>query len=1048
MDNSSPNPLLQAWPGLLALFVTIVGIITAHQPLESQRPPAGATDGALPSPDGVPARLWQDPLKAVWGTNFANRKRGDGPDMAALTKHVSGLTPDGGSSEPVLFIFDCLYAEDSAEMAEQRRRERYATLAALGTARYEPEDSTQLRFATLGGRGRPEYYDWAIPYEWWVPAKGVKAKHRAVCVLWVPKTDRLDYLCSLKRALTVPKSRFAFAVKGMIDTTDLQSLLDIKALDGSLQNVFTGDDTLYVTYSTAPGARGGAGNEDALCACGLTPEYVIGTDDVLAKNLLDELKRRGIATHNKDSKTVAIVAERDTDYGRSMHHYFGMGEDNKKPICAPYWYLRGLDGAGLHERPSPTAAPAANGTKDRDDSGGEANAEPKPAAGSKQTAADGEGDRQFDYLLRLADQMKADLPDLQAIGVLGNDPYDKLLILRALRPRFPRAVFFTTDLDVRLLQPPDYSDTRNVLIASHFGLSLNPKLQSGVPPFRSGYDTASYLSCLLAVGFEKVQSEDVQCHLTHPYLYEIGRSGPYELTLYGENQDPLGAANPRRDPWVNKRLLPLILSCLLVGALLYPLSRPWQRFVQSWWRGVTWLTFFLRTGLRRVEGMFASPGPPSEVATISDKAQDSPPSRGKGGGETPAPRWYHFILALGGSFLVVALPFAVWWAHAHENHEPFELFEGISSWPTIIIWVFAIVICVYDVYRAWGHLSRSGKTIRKSTFRRPDEEGINAAPPPNWAKTEDESRPWLGRFLRRTFRGWLLPDPKEGSTVWDLYLDFEREGALWRRAVRCVLLVAGVALLFVTLAWLFGFDRFLDNSGGRGWIARYAARGARFLTILALVGLLAFVADSTLLALRFVRLLQRRVPARVWPPEVMEWVAETSRGLPKPSPPDVNQPCEGVDVRTALDHWLTVRLIHQVTNVVARLILSPFVVLLVLFVAQNRIFADWHWDPASVFITLSCSVICLALAVLLQRSAREARANSVKALDRLLLPRAGRTEDPVGTKLARVRSDVAGFNTGAFASWWTNPVAQAVLLAAGGGGALAALEAALTYLSK
>ena len=37
--------------------------------------------------------------------------------------------------------------------------------------------------------------------------------------------------------------------------------------------------------------------------------------------------------------------------------------------------------------------------------------------------------------------------------MLGSDVYDKLLILQALRPAFPRAVFFTTDLNARLAYP-------------------------------------------------------------------------------------------------------------------------------------------------------------------------------------------------------------------------------------------------------------------------------------------------------------------------------------------------------------------------------------------------------------------------------------------------------------------------------------------------------------------------------------------------------------------------------------------------------------------
>ena len=68
-----------------------------------------------------------------------------------------------------------------------------------------------------------------------------------------------------------------------------------------------------------------------------------------------------------------------------------------------------------------------------------------------------EGRGQLDYVLRLAAALKEEEAkngeEFRAIGVLGSDVYDKLLILQALRPTFPRAIFFTTDLNARLGLP-------------------------------------------------------------------------------------------------------------------------------------------------------------------------------------------------------------------------------------------------------------------------------------------------------------------------------------------------------------------------------------------------------------------------------------------------------------------------------------------------------------------------------------------------------------------------------------------------------------------
>ena len=146
-----------------------------------------------------------------------------------------------------------------------------------------------------------------------------------------------------------------------------------------------------------------------------------------------------------------------------------------------------------------------------------------------------EGPSQLDYIPRLADHIEqenrklfVDPPaaQIRAIGILGSDLYDKLLTLQALRPRFPNAIFFTTDLDARLWHPNQLKWTRNMVVASSFGLELKPDLQQDIPPFRDSYQTAEYLGCLSALGL--VSPDELKC--ISPRLFEIGRNGPVDLS--------------------------------------------------------------------------------------------------------------------------------------------------------------------------------------------------------------------------------------------------------------------------------------------------------------------------------------------------------------------------------------------------------------------------------------------------------------------------------------------------------------------------------------
>jgi len=119
-----------SWPGIVALLVAALGLIVSRPSLDSPRPTPAATDGKLiPPGQGVPARLWQDPLTAA--------QRGPQPKdgISAVVKHRP--TPSKGEAT-VLFLFDCIDPENTPEAAETRRRERYAVLCALNTAGYVP----------------------------------------------------------------------------------------------------------------------------------------------------------------------------------------------------------------------------------------------------------------------------------------------------------------------------------------------------------------------------------------------------------------------------------------------------------------------------------------------------------------------------------------------------------------------------------------------------------------------------------------------------------------------------------------------------------------------------------------------------------------------------------------------------------------------------------------------------------------------------------------------------------------------------------------------
>ena len=116
-----------------------------------------------------------------------------------------------------------------------------------------------------------------------------------------------------------------------------------------------------------------------------------------------------------------------------------------------------------------------------------------------------------------------------AIGVLGSDVYDKLLVLQSLRKRFPNALFFTTDLDAALSFKTNLSVTRNLIVASAYGLSLQAQLQRSIAPFRDVYQTAGYYATLRAISEPGDEASKRRAYGS-PGIFEVSRNGAVDLT--------------------------------------------------------------------------------------------------------------------------------------------------------------------------------------------------------------------------------------------------------------------------------------------------------------------------------------------------------------------------------------------------------------------------------------------------------------------------------------------------------------------------------------
>ena len=138
---------------------------------------------------------------------------------------------------------------------------------------------------------------------------------------------------------------------------------------------------------------------------------------------------------------------------------------------------------------------------------------------------------------------------IRAIGLLGSDIYDKLMILRALRPEFPDAVFFTNNYDAHFERRDDWEDAHNLVLGSPFGSTLPEQyIQQQIAPFRDNNQTSMYVATLVATG--RMTKKDAESLIEQPRIFEISRAGAYDLTgpgyIFRENVAELFTLNKSR----------------------------------------------------------------------------------------------------------------------------------------------------------------------------------------------------------------------------------------------------------------------------------------------------------------------------------------------------------------------------------------------------------------------------------------------------------------------------------------------------------------------
>lgn len=1050
--------------------MTAVVALMALFPLLGRRDPALTRVRDAPmetgSVEGTDDRIsfaapsWADPFEAV------AVKQGDaiGRPTILQSQHPWGEFRSVG---PARFYTLVVTTPDglTAVSTENRRRTRYALATAMTQMRWAPSEGGALRLARSGETGS----DWV--YELYEPIDAERAKTERAAVIWLGRGRRSER--SLLDAAQEAFRNVTRSLKGenppecedlprLIGPEDSDALLDAYLLlapqgsDGTRQPqtpIAVEDWQVISPWATL--SRYALDKEfgEGPGRCSQWATQLISPDDDSVRALVKELSGRGFDPASLGHR-VAVISDSNTAYGRRMREVV-LHEISKRwrtltgiqlaSCVESYGYLSGIDGIWR-----PQAQPAAS-SKPGDsklDRGQAYSALVEPGRGPSQKdylrrLVGGMADRDFDDLQRrdlLSGLLDPTSHRVYAVFVMAADPYDKLLIMEAVRAQMPNVLVCTLDLDSDMLHPQAIPFTRNALVASTY--PLEPTLKRGLytPPFRDQYQTAVFQAVQRAMnpGYQ-----EPGLRAPSPRVCEITKEG----TRWFEGDNAV-----QRPAEVGRALMLTILGVLattavgyvgICGALAFrglsgipqrsaeaaappPPRRDWRASIALIWRS-----------LRGKSGVAAgrAPAAPRAIgATVrAFRWWRDPVGTGWGAvcswfkklgghveGDDPlaAQRTPIAAAVVMAAVVVVGqaplILLARWLLQTGTSGlEPMAWADGSSAWPSEALKGFIFVACFAYMLWMWKELSRSASEAIKGFGLR------IARPKPDQAETW-----WRYAGCWRDLRGLIrrlarMLVAKPSLSLTDSEIVASEEG--WRflivgrlgfRLLRSFVMTLVYCLAFIG-AWVLLSLDYLPASM-RDPSLRKIDFWFGFLVWFSATWMLFFLIDATLLTATGIARLSKG------PTSYDDDVLRKASGALGVSPPLSAGP-------------LDIALIARAGQAVADLAYVPVLLLMLLMAAQSRAFDNWSWNlPVLVSFGLSFGLIVLSGWVLRQSSefARNLELHRIDQAAPDLI-----AQGKVAIKdVERAKEFIRSVDTGPYASFSEQPFFRIVFLPLSGAG--------------
>lgn len=1160
MDNNKDSGTnLAFWVpgGAVILSLVISTFALTREPFLEPRPIGAQFQAQLP----IEARLWQDPFDAL--ERYRKKLRDTNNKDAENELCSPTITRLPGETTPPDIMVALVEGGPYADEVERRRRTRYALLAGFKNSHRVPAQEQYihcLRLAKDFSAFAPKQEtDLVIPYEMFVsnpldravPVEGTASAANQTIVFWLKQdalgSEPLQNLDRLRRSLvcnlgvaysrhtacSLPDDRTVLKVIGPATSTVLRDMYKEQA-----DNQATADIEIYSPLATADNEildkslKEGENSKPPSYQQSMKLLRTVSDDGTMTQLLLEELKLRrvdpatGLRCSNgsvqrvgpgcveskwRSSNRIALISEWDSFYSRALIESFkaqvardaNLHDANEK-AAVNQWvlrfsYLRGLDGRLPEETASADKTTSTDAGKNNKDAS-KIDLSPLEKA---------DGNSQLDYLRRLADHIaqvdafyrRNGESGIGAIGILGVDAYDKLLALQALKGKMPYKLYFSTDLDARMLQRGQAQTTRNLVLAAPYGLVLTRALQQDVPPFRDSLQSAVFVAVLAALAPQSFDAKRAKfdystSEMLSPGIYEIGINGfiplassltgnrpknceaptllsrsdqslrPHDLMALKCLQDRSPPPYPEPSQAVRDNLKnaqsfywagPLAITLLVLAAFIvwWWIDAPTEKetTTHKWIRGVpislyivAALCAFIATRFWHAEFLWLTFALillgiiSSNFVRRSErqKQQANDPTENAINHLPDASAWY-IVVPLVVFILALMLAYQMR-STLTENGlgEPMFLFEGISAWPTVALRVAAALISLSALAWGWRKLCVNRVEIEKTYHLYMNRYEISL-----WAQVRDFVH--RGRERNWTVSRWCN---KFGHGLVYIFFPLLKANEQWSTT-------GGSARVGPDGRKMIVIESFWREHCVCG------SFGARMLRTLFATWIF-LVITSVLHVVWPMEGIPTRGSSSVWMWSwliptlaftiLVFWVVDANLLLTRfirhlsdhhaiwpASLQREHKKTFGKLEHSCIDEWVDLQLIAKRTSAVSRLIYAPTVVMLILIASRSSYFDNWPTPPSITFTFLLTALILLVSALSLRRAAEKARTAALQRIDAYLL------ETPADTryydKFRMIRERIATLNTGSFSRYSEEPLVRALLLSLTGIGGSALVDA-------